>query len=484
MWERIGYTPSTGYFPIYNLEQELVLVSLGQQEFHDAPNRIKLMSGGVRSGKSVVIAMDAVEDTFEPNGLMWIVGPDYEQARSEFIYLHDALAACGFIQGKASIPQEGACGFTTKWGFVCETKSSKDLEKLAGRAPDVFLATEANQSPAGIVAKAAERTLEKNGRILISGTLEKSEPWYAERWERWQGPNPEGARSFSMPSWSNTFLFPGGREDPKIKEMEALINDPALFLERCAAIPCKPSGLVHGTYETKKHIKQIEYNDRLPVELAVDPATHTYAIEVVQWETLPVYRWLERLEREPKGLTREQLNEMRTMMYVIDEVYLHNVIDQQVIPLVKAKPYYKHIRGGVIDTAGTHRNATKSQQQVWIDETGGQVTLRSRYVFIEQSINAMNLILRNDPYIGVPLIQFSDRMTTTIAEDGRPNGVRAEFGLYRYPPYVTGRAERPKPIDSSNDGIKALSYWRFDRHGPVVERRKLGKMKIRRSGLV
>ena len=479
-WIAAGYTPTTGDFPIYNLEEEHVITSHGQAEIHEDTHRIKQITGGVRAGKSKATAMDCPEDLLVENGLMWIVGPDYEQGKAEFGYIHDALDRLGFIDGKPSMPERGSQQLTTTWGYKVQTKSGADLQALASYPLDKILIVEANQQSSGIRIKAAERTVETNGKIILSGTLENSQPWYADCWKRWQGDNPEGARSFSLPTWSNTAVFPGGRYDPKIVEMEALINDPAVFLERCAAIPTKPSQLVFGEYEARRHAKPLEFNPKLPVELGIDPAKHTYAIEVIQYETLPVYKWFEKWEVEPPKLAASVLQQERTIVSVVDEIYKHNIIAQDIIPLLKAKPYYPYIKKGIIDNAGKQQQGNKSQIQIWHEETG--LMLRGNYVKIDQHIAVLKLRLRNDLALGRPLIQFNYRMDSSKTEQGKANGILAEFGLYKWPAFSESHNERSVPIDNNNDACKAISYWLYAQFGPVIERKSAPKLvKIRRA---
>lgn len=478
VWAAADYEPTSGVFPIYDLEDRLVTTSYGQREIHDDQSRIKLVSGGVRAGKSKVTAMEAAKHLLVEDGLMWIVGPDYDQTKAEFRYLNHALQSLDCLAGPPSTPERGGQSLTTKWGFKIQTKSGKDLEALASFAPDIILVVEGNQQPSGVLDKAFERGLEKRSPILISGTIERSYPWYAEKWASWQGENVEGARSFTLPSWSNSYIFPDGINDPSIQNLKSLLG-PELFLERCAAIPVKPSDLVFPEFETKRHVKKLEFDPKLPIELAIDPAKHTYAIEVIQWETLPVFRWLERLEIDPAKFDAKILQQTRTIVRVIDEIYKHGMIAQDIIPLVKAKPYFSFIKSGVIDNAGKQQQGNKSQVQVWMEEAG--IPLRGKYIFLHESTDVLKLRLRPDPILGIPLISFSYHLDTSKTEAGKANGVLAEFGLYKHPEFVEGRNERPNPIDANNDAIKAISYWCYDRFGPVTERRSMKKLKLRRA---
>lgn len=477
-WRAVGYEPTRGEFPIHDLDKKLVTTSYGQMEVHDCPAEIKQIAGGERAGKSKVTAMDSVPDILTNEGLMWIVGPNYEQGKAEFTYLNQGLQKLGVLKQPASTPEHGGQSLVTTWGFKIQTKSGQDLEALASFAPDIILLVEANQMSRGVLDKAYGRAMEKRARILISGTIERSEPWYVELWEQWQGPNAQGARSFSLPTWSNSYIFPGGRNDPEILKIEQRLG-PEVFLERCAAIPCKPSGLVFKEFDRKKHVRRIDYNDNLPVELAIDPATHTYAVEALQFETLTVKEWLERAENEALLLkrTEEELKELVTKVYVIDEVYTHDLIAQDVIPLVKSKPWYKDVRGGVIDVAGKQRQANKSQVQIWQEET--RIPLRSNYVKIDQSIAVVRLRLRDNPLIAEPLVQFDYRLRGDKNHAGKANGILGELGLYKWREWAATQNTKPLPIDANNDALKALGYSLFAHFGPVEERQPLPLARIR-----
>lgn len=418
-----------------------------QAAFHDDKSRLKLVAGGIRGGKSYSTAMDVLPDLLIDDGLIWIVGPDYEQCKPEWEYMHNILKAMGKIR-KVSNPERGGRSFETTWGARVQTKSSDDARALASFAPHVILMVEAGQQSYETMQKVLERALEHNAKVIMSGTFEGALSWYADMYEKWGADNPEQGRSFSIPSWSNTAIFPGGRDDPKIKALEAAMPYD-LFMERCGAVPYKPSGLVFKEFDREKHVERLDFDPTLPVELAIDPATHTYAVLAIQWKLID-------------GITH---------VYIIDEIYEHDIIAQAIIPLVKERPWFKHVSGGVIDIAGTQRAANKSQVQVWFEETG--ISLRSKYIFIEESIATVKLRLQNET------LHLDYRLDATKGYDGKGNGILAEFGLYKWREWNEGQGSKQRPIDSNNDALKALGYWLYDRFGPVVERKKRRKPTIR-----
>jgi hypothetical protein len=435
----------------------------GQSEHLADKSRLKLIAGGIRAGKSKSTARDFDEDEATENGLIWIVGPDYEQCKPEFKYLSEPLKRLNWIE-QISEPERGGRTMTLNNGCKVQTKSSDDTASLASFAPNAILMVEAGQQSYETYTKCLERALEHNAKVVLSGTFEGALSWYADLFSQWQGPNPEGGRSFSLPSWTNNKIFPGGRTDPKILALEAAMPED-LFMERVGAQPFRPQGLVFKSFTPGKaaadgtmqpwHVKKLDYNPDWPVEIAVDPASHTYAVEAIQWNG-------------PK-------------VHVIDEIYMHDTIAQDVIPIVMEKPWWSAVKtnAGVIDVAGKQHQGNKSQVEIWREMTGK--SLRSKYVFIDEGIAALKLRLQQLDDEGEPLLQFDYRLNGRKGFDGRAKGIVAEMGLFKWREWSEGQNQTNKPLDANNDGCKALWYWLYDQYGPVVQRR-LGHRTVKRVG--
>jgi len=424
----------------------------GQAEWLFSNHLVKQVAGGVRSGKSKSSARGMDWFLGLPDGLIWIIGPRYTEAQVEFDYMMAPYHKLGLIES-SSTPMEGPRHFAVPGGARVETKSATDPIRIASYAPDAILVVEAGQTPWEIVAKAEERAVEKNAVIIYSGTFEESLNWYSDMFTELQsGDNKYNGRSFSMPTWSNTYQFPGGREDFKIKRLEEAL--PAeLFMERCAAKPHRPSGLVFREFDPKIHTAKLKFDPSLPVELAIDPAYHTYAVLFVQ--------------------------RMGEYVHVLDEVYRHNAISQEIIPEVTAHELWPYVTGGVIDTAARQRQGNISVWQVWHEQAN--INLITNYVTVQQGIDAIKLRLKPGED-GSPRLMLHNGMSWRKAEDGRAGGILTEFGMWRWP--LSMRREHANtsrsPVDKNNDGLKALGYYIFANYGPVVER-KPALRAIRRS---
>jgi hypothetical protein len=441
--------------------------SVEQQAFHTHPARLKLAAGGVGAGKSVLTAMEIVPYFAIPGALIWIIGPNYDLAKPEFDYLLAVFQELGVVDGNSiSTPTRGPCRFrlTPEYGGAeCQTKSATDPVGIAGKRPTALAITEAAQHPHEMYFKALERATEKNAPVIFSGTFEGSYGWYAEQWQRWQGANPEEGVSFSIPTWSNLAVYPGGRNDPKIKAIEGVMPTD-LFQERYGGVPCPPVGLVFKEFSPKFHVKPFTelFDDDREVELWCDPATHTYAILFVQ------------VAKDGKTV------------HVLDELYAKNQIGQQVIPQVVTNPLWKHsCTRGVIDIAGTYRQfGNIPQVEVWNSELKrlGEHPISFESVPVRHAkewYDAIHLRLWSgqghppdglDETGGGPLIYFASTLVDRVDPDGRANGVIGELKSHRWAERNELSSMPGRPIKRNEDALSALGYGLLKRFGPVVQR--------------
>jgi hypothetical protein len=404
-----------------------------QAEMHWDDHRFRLEAGGERAGKSFSEAMEGYSWWTDAK-LIWLVGEEYEDCRMEFDYIADALTKIGAL-ARSSTPMYGPQRLVMRTGGVYKTVSAKRLLKIGREAPDGILVCEAAQIPYSVVIKLFGRAAEKRAPILFSGTFEGSLGWYPDYFNRWRTGLDDG-RSFSLPTWSNTISFPGGRDDPEIKALEARYP-PDLFMERFGAVPCPPATLVFKEFSYSLHVCEGVIEDG-PVELAIDPGyAGAYAVEVLQ-------------ERDGQ-------------VFVIDEVYRRGAVAAEIIAECEERWWWEQVRGGVIDVAGRQHQGLPSHIEIW---AASGVYLRSNTVGIEDGINRFRTFLK-DPGSGEPRIFFDAGLRGGSDVVGFPLGVLAEFGLYKYPEVGENRPVRELPIDRDNHGLKAIGYWLYDRYGPV-----------------
>ena len=409
LWSRVGYRPTPA-----------------QLAAHDSEARIRLVAGGERAGKSRSAAMELFGRQLEGR-LYWVVGPSYDLCRPEFEYI---LEACRRIDAVASVRYPGGsrCELTTRTGVRIVTRSAHEPERLAGEAPDGILGCEAAQLPPSVFLRLRGRIAERRGWLWLSGTFEGSRGWYAEKFRAWQGAGRPDARAFSIPSWENRALYPGGRDDPEMAELEAMF--PAdLFMERFGGVPCAPSTLVFREFEPRVHVGPQGRPSGAAVELAIDPGyAGAYAVLAIE-------------QRGPD-------------VAVVDEVYMRRHVAGDVIAACRARPWWPRVRGGVIDVAGRQHHATPSQIEVWA--ALGGIRLRSHRVPLRSGIDRLRTFLR-DPASGKARLAVAPECRHLIEE----------FGLYRYHEASDVEPVSEIPIDRDNHAIKALIYWLFDRFGAI-----------------
>jgi hypothetical protein len=412
VWRRVGYEPSTE-----------------QLSAHNWPARLKLVAGGERGGKSYSAAMELLRAcALVRHGLYWIVGPTYDLARPEFQYVANALLSQRATDPRSiSWPRQGPCSLTTAWGVEIATRSADDPVKLAGVAPDGVLMCEAAQQNYETFLRLRGRIAEKRGWLWLSGTFEGSTGYFSDLYSAWQADNEDGGRSFSLPTWSNRVVYPGGRDDEEIKRLEAIY--PAdRFQERFGAVPCPPANLVFREFSYATHVRTCEYEPRLPVEVWVDPGWATaYAVLAVQFQGDDVY--------------------------VIGEVYEQNMSHEEVIGELRRRPYGPNVQKGVIDFAGRQHQADRSAVDVW---RAAGITLRSQPVSIEAGIDRVKTFLR-EPRTHRP----------RIAIDPSCKNFCREFGLYRYRVNAEMKPVSDTPLDIDNHALKACAYGLIDRFGFV-----------------
>jgi hypothetical protein len=276
--------------------------------------------------------------------------------------------------------------------------------------------------------------------VILSGTLENSLPWYPSMLRKWKGPNADGGKSFSLPTWSNTAIYPGGYDDPEIQLLRSTMPDD-WFQKRFAAEAQKAHGLVVPEFEYAVHVRELElaYGGKggapLPVHLAIDPGQHTYAVLFCQ--------------------------KIGKYTHVLDAVYKHNMTAYEVIPLCMERPFWKYVDkrdGNVIDIAGTQRHANKSQTEIWMDLA--KVEFGYRWLPLEETIGAVRFRLSKNNSEREPLVYFSHLLPNPDPlPDGKAGHFLGEFELWKWPERQANQSEAVKPIDKANDGIKALGYY-------------------------
>lgn len=418
-----------------------------QRNVHLDEHRIRLVAGGERSGKSFSSAMDLVSRMFEGE-LYWLVAQDYLRVSAEYHYICEALEKLKirFTASKRVDPGE----IITETGCRIVTKSAGDPRKLAMEAPDGILACEGSQLDYETFLRLRGRVAEKRGWLLLSGTFESSLGWYVDLYQLGQTANNLDLKSFSIPTWSNIIIFPGGRTDPEIITLENQYSK-EWFQERFGGVPCPPKGLVFKEFRTNIHTgvdKLFQFNPSEPVYIWIDPGfAHAYSVLVAQ-------------KRDSETVA------------IVDEIYETGFVTEDIITICRKRPWWNKIAGGAIDIAGKQHQAMSSPMETWIKRTG--IPLRAKKIRIQDGIERTKTSLKINPITNKPGIYINTCVKGLISEwGGCPNPLTGATAVYKWRMDSSNNVVGDVPDDKNNDASKALAYGLVDMFGfAIVPRAK------------
>jgi hypothetical protein len=420
IYGKVGFNPTPAQIPIVSSRKRFILVA-----------------GGEQAGKSMMASKYLLARMFEINdaGLYWLVAADYERTRAEFEYLVEDFATLGVLRESSKRVDPGRIVLAD--GTRIETKSAKDPRTLAMRAPDGIIGCEASQLDLETFYRMRGRCAPKRGWMFLSGTFEGSLGWYPQMHMSWSVPGDE-EQSFSLPSYSNTHLYPGGVDDPEIQRLKRDASDD-FFLERIEGIPSPPEGLVFPEFRANLHVADTKWEVGEPVHLWMDPGyAGAYAIAAVQIRS--------------------------DVIHVIDEVYERGMVTEEMIDICRNRPWWKDVSSGVIDVAGYQHQAMAAPAELWMKSTG--LYLSSQKVRINDGTERLKSFLKPDPITKEARVQINPKCDGLLSEFGAaPSPFDGQTRAYRWKIDRDGNIVGQSPEDKNNHGVKALIYGIVDRYG-------------------
>ena len=413
----------------------------GQEPILVDDSRFTLIAGGERSGKSRTATIKALPKLLTGD-LFWLVGKEYGEVRAEFGYFVEDFRKLGILEYASTNIDPGEIRFMNGKRII--TLPTKDETKIATEAPDGIIVAEAAKITYYAYLKLSGRLAEKRGWLILEGTFESSLGWYPEFFTRWQGYNEEGGKSFSLPSWSNSIVYPGGRQDSEILRLEGGTPHD-IFLERYGGVPCPPSGKAIPEFSNKIHVGNYKYDPSLPVEIAVDPGyAGAHAVLAIQ-------KWAEQI-------------------VIVDEIYLQGVITRDMITICKQKPWWSLVESGTIDIAGKQHQAMEAPVEVWLSDAN--LHLRSQVMKNEEhGLELLRSYLMVNPVNGYTKILVDSSCKGFISECG---GCQSPVGGGMW----MRDKNTKKLIDKDNHATKAMIYWLVLAFGYAERRGKLPKIKL------
>jgi hypothetical protein len=280
---------------------------VGQRKIHNDPARHRVASCGRRFGKSVIggheitplalyaytIRNELMENSQQMR--LWIVGPNYDDAEREFRVFYDDCRRLKLPMQKPGsyYDPRGGNMMVTLWDsrFILETRSADHPDSLDGEGLNFVLMVEAAKMKASIWNKYIRPALaDKRGQSIHTSTPEGRNHFY-ELWKRGQDPDDSEWASWRMPSWINDTIFPGGRQDPEILDMERDMS-PERFNQEIGAEFTEFVGRVFKDFDEEMHVKTLDYDPRYPVYICTDYGfTNPFVCLVIQvdvWDNVYV----------------------------------------------------------------------------------------------------------------------------------------------------------------------------------------------------
>jgi hypothetical protein len=252
----------------------------GQRLVHYEPTRHRVLCNGRRWGKTLVGGKECETAALVKNFLGqpqigWIIGPEYTDCEKEFRVIYNTFKSLGIDQVSTRFlnnVENGNMHIRTKWGFDLQCRSARHPESLVGEGLDFVLIVEAGRHKRRMWGDYVRPALsDKRGWSLTSGVPEGAaeDSLLYSLFMRGQDPTKKSWWSIRMPSWTNTIVFPGGKNDPEILEAKDDLTDDE-FRRQYGAEFVERVGRVMAEWDSEVHIRDLEYNRRWPLYAAVD----------------------------------------------------------------------------------------------------------------------------------------------------------------------------------------------------------------------
>lgn len=260
---------STGYVP-----------HRGQEIIHYDSTRHRVLSNGRRWGKTMLGGKESECLAFLRNWRGepmrgWIIGPEYTDCEKEFRIVHDTFKSLGIDKISSKFlnnTENGNMHIKTRWGFDLECRSARHPESLVGEGLDFVLLVEAGRHKRRMFGDYVRPALsDKRGMSLMSGVPEEASDNSLLYWayNRGQDITKTQWKSWRMPSWTNSVVFPGGRNDPEILEAEDDLTEDE-FRRQYGGEFVQRHGRVMTEWDDDVHLVDLKYRPDWPLYAAVD----------------------------------------------------------------------------------------------------------------------------------------------------------------------------------------------------------------------
>lgn len=365
-----------------------------------------------------------------------LVADEYDESRKEWQYIADGLAILGAL-GKTSTPRHGQWWGKSHTGAEFFTVSiHTGISELTGTGEpfDVVALCEAGLIGYNAFLAARGRVSETRGTILMSGTLWDNVGWYADMYRMGQAENVLGVRSFSLPSWANVALFPEGRDDPELQAWRQSLPEDEAARRIDAEVRASPARMFPEFSEPEHVSEWAAYDPRGDVWLFVDSGYYPsrYSVLAVQ------------ARKDQYG---------REVLCLVDEVWEHHKVHEEIIEMCKARPWWDHVVQAVGGHETRQHQAAASTAEVWAALCPGLYFETFDAGRVLEGARRVRWLLKPPDGRG-PRLLLSPQC----------DGTAWEFGHYRRRTDRQGNVTSEEPEDRYNDAMDALRdgvVWRY-----------------------
>jgi len=280
IFDKAGYTPH----------------SFGQRAYHTSQARFRAACCGRRYGKSTMAAQDKLPDVMlMQDSIGWIVGPTYDLGEKEFRVLWESLiiklklGRDKRVQ-KAYNKRAGDMYIEMPWGARVEVRSATQPERLVGEKLDWAIMSEAAKHNKETWERMIRPSLADKRGTCDFPTTPEGFNWFYDLWRQGFDDSMTNYASWRFPSWENPIVYPGGRQDEEILDIERTTT-PEWFLQEIAADFSSFVGKIYEEFTEATHVRNHRFhpewknyiafdwgfvNPLAAVEFQVDPSDNIY----------------------------------------------------------------------------------------------------------------------------------------------------------------------------------------------------------------
>lgn len=210
-WNRlIGYTP-------IGIQKEIV----------EDDSLIRVFCGGRRSGKTLLWSHDDARVLLSGPYRVWIVAPSHELVERCWRVIANDLWRSknkeirNYCKPLHINESPGLRRVEFRNGAVLVGLSAQNPDKsLLGEGVDRLHITEAARIPRIVYEQYLLPTTLDFSAITVLDSTPRGDNWFRELYDKGQDKSQSTIRSWKMPSWQNSSIFPDGKDDPKIKHIK------------------------------------------------------------------------------------------------------------------------------------------------------------------------------------------------------------------------------------------------------------------------